>query len=754
MKRFSAVCAAVFGLCTVIMALPGCSGSSAPQIKAQSDGTLAISKDGQYLYTANADDDTVTVVDPFTFSVVASITVGEQPARIAVGPDDTIYVTNQGSRSVSVIHRGNWTVASTIAVGAGPVGLAISSDGTTLYVVNSAAATLQAIDLGSGNAQRWQTSLASEPRAVAVLPDGRLYVTHLKNGTVDILDGQSGNILGGVSTAVGVNPASAAGSIGNVTSLPAFRPVGLDSVVVSHDGTRAYFVHRRDRTGLLAGTLTTPVVVPGITTVMLATDLARDDSTDPTKDFPPPVIFPGPSGSASSDGNNGGNGALPTTGILCNEGNGGSTSSTGGGPVGGSDCIGSDCGSSAGSGGNGSSAYGVQSGGGCGSTVIALPWTQGPVAAIEDPTGQFIYVANLNSDNITVISTTTRTATGTQNGVMQEVPVGTAPSGLALSMDGKTLFVHNSLDHSVSFLQSSQNCANSTNGNAENNGSGSGNAGSICEINRVTVGTTGSMDPVAVAGRLLFFSATNSAMTVPGGGIACESCHLASSSDGNVWQFPFGPRKTPNLLGRKTEDTAPYHWDGTEMGFTDFFAETIQMRMGGQGLQTSNDPTQDQPTQIETYLQDLQAPDNPFIQPGGLTTSQAAGKALFAGKAGCIACHTGENFTDNSFHDVGSFVSVNPNGAPDDLCRLTPGMGPCIGTDGPNTTASANPANTVHGYNTPSLLGVVWAAPYLHSGMAATLTDRLMDNPGDAHGTTSTLSSDEIDDLVQYLQTL
>jgi YVTN family beta-propeller protein len=385
MKRFSAICVASASLGAGLLFLAGCSSSTAPQIKAQSDGTLALSKDGQYLYTANADDDTVSVVDPFTFSVVASIPVGQQPARIAVGPDDTIYVTNQGSRSVSVIHRGDWTQVASIAVGAGPVGLALSSDGSTLYVVNSAAATLDAIELGNGNALRWETPLAAEPRAVAVLPDGRLYVTHLKSGLVDILDGQSGNILGSTSTAVGVDPASAAGSIGaGVTSLPAFRPVGLDSVVVSRDGTRAYLVHRRDRTGTLAGALTTPVVVPGITTLMLANDQARDDATDPNKDFPPPVIFPGPSGSQNPSDQEAGFGLIDCGG---GSSSGGNSGGIGGGPT----CLGPICGDTdggvgGGSGGSGgSTAYGVQSGGS--GPCATLPWTQGPVAAVEDPTG-------------------------------------------------------------------------------------------------------------------------------------------------------------------------------------------------------------------------------------------------------------------------------------------------------------------------------------------------------------------------------
>jgi len=680
----------------------GCGqGSSAAQQRASYDGTMAESTDGKFLYTANADTGTVSVLDADQRAVTATVQVGAQPARIAVGPDDTLYVTDRGSRAVSIIHRGNWTEAGRIAVGAEPIGLAVSNDGSTLYVVSSASATLDAYDLTTAsNPNRWEAQLTDEPRNVAVLPDGRLYVTHYKTGMVDVFDG-SGNLQHSISTAVGIDPSSAGASVTfpNGPSLPAFRPVGLDSIVVSPDGTRAYLVHRRDRTGVLQGgsQSSTPVVVPALTTIDATRDLARDDVTDPSKDFPPPIIFPGPNTNAGNSGSGSSDNGLaePTP-----------------------------SGNSGGSGGG--SAYGVSE------TFNAAPWTQGPVAAVLDPAGQLLYVANENSDDVTVIATQNRHAQGADNAVVAHVAVGFAPSGLALSPDGKTLFVHNGLDYSVSVVQSP--------------------AGSPSEVARVSVSNAGNvLSPSDVEGRRLFFSATDPSMTVPGGGLACESCHLEGGNDGNVWQFAFGPRKTPSLLGRQIKETPPYHWDGTETDFTSFFQETVQVRMGGLGV------SQEQQSQITGYLEGLHTPDNPFIQPGGLTPAQQAGKALFAGKAACIACHSGPQLTDNGFHDVGTLVTSNPNGMPDDTCRLTPnGDGAqCMGSDGPGgPTVEPNPANTAHGFNTPSLLGVLWAAPYLHDGSAATLKDRILNNPGNVHGNTAALSADEVDELVQYLQTL
>jgi hypothetical protein len=59
------------------------------------------------------------------------------------------------------------------------------------------------------------------------------------------------------------------------------------------------------------------------------------------------------------------------------------------------------------------------------------------------------------------------------------------------------------------------------------------------------------------------------------------------------------------------------------------------------------------------------------------------------------------------------------------------------------------------GIDTPTLLGVWETAPYLHDGSAPTLRDVLTTaNPRDEHGFVSSLASEEVDQLVAYLQQL
>ena len=54
----------------------------------------------------------------------------------------------------------------------------------------------------------------------------------------------------------------------------------------------------------------------------------------------------------------------------------------------------------------------------------------------------------------------------------------------------------------------------------------------------------------------------------------------------------------------------------------------------------------------------------------------------------------------------------------------------------------------------PHLTGIGSKAPYLHDGSINTLRERVTNNPGDRHGTTSRLTAAEVDDLVAYLETL
>ena len=73
------------------------------------------------VYVANAESNTVSVIDTTKNKVIATVPVGNLPLGIAVTPNGKmIYVANEVSNTVSVIDAIKNTVTATIAVGSEP----------------------------------------------------------------------------------------------------------------------------------------------------------------------------------------------------------------------------------------------------------------------------------------------------------------------------------------------------------------------------------------------------------------------------------------------------------------------------------------------------------------------------------------------------------------------------------------------------------------------------------------------------------
>ncbi|MCB9529167.1 MAG: Ig-like domain-containing protein [Myxococcales bacterium] len=184
----------------------------------------------------------------------------------------------------------------------------------------------------------------------------------------------------------------------------------------------------------------------------------------------------------------------------------------------------------------------------------------------------------------------------------------------------------------------------------------------------------------------------------------CNSCHMDAIMDGNVWKagpFELWAVTRPFFW---LEGTFPLGWEGY---LTDArnFAVTVGSTIG-------KNPDDTEARGLAAYLTALVPPpaaNGQTRRDGALSEAGARGEAIFAGKGGCVACHSGEITTSRQ---------VLPEG-------VTPGM-----TD------------------IPSLVGAYRYGFWLKSGLPRTLAE-VVDEKVDWLGIT--LSADERADLARYV---
>lgn len=101
---------------------------------------VAVSPDGNLVFVTNRSDNSVSVYNAVTLSMLGAATaVGTAPTGIAHSPDGTqVFVANRDADSVSILSGSTGQVVGTVSsIGDGPVGLAINPRGTTAYIANA-----------------------------------------------------------------------------------------------------------------------------------------------------------------------------------------------------------------------------------------------------------------------------------------------------------------------------------------------------------------------------------------------------------------------------------------------------------------------------------------------------------------------------------------------------------------------------------------------------------------------------------------
>jgi YVTN family beta-propeller protein len=289
------------------------------------------------------------------------------------------------------------------------------------------------------------------------------------------------------------------------------------------------------------------------------------------------------------------------------------------------------------------------------------------------------------------------------NYVVARIHVGLNPRGLALARDGRTLYIANRLDDTISVIDTPSN--------------------------RVT--RTIQLDsPHGLTaqrhGEQTFYSSRQSFQ----GQIACATCHIDSTFDGLTWDLEpdgFGRDVVDNRLIEDLKGTEPYKWNGGNPNIPTECGPRTE-KYFWRSEQWDNRTLAD----LSLYVLSLPSRPNRSIPNGReLTPAQERGKAIFEraqDKFGkpipamnrCVFCHSGSKGTSQKSFDVGTRKATDNTGLLD----------------------------------TPQLSNIALTAPYLHDGSARTLEEIwTIFNPQDKHGRTNDLAKDELNDLVEYLRT-
>jgi YVTN family beta-propeller protein len=288
--------------------------------------------------------------------------------------------------------------------------------------------------------------------------------------------------------------------------------------------------------------------------------------------------------------------------------------------------------------------------------------------------------------------------------VVGRIETASNPRGLAVSPDGRWVYVAERLNDTVGILDARRH---------------------------VRVGAIDLQGPrhesVLRRGEKVF----NSARATLQHQFSCRSCHPENHVDRLQYDFE------PDGLGRNLVDnrsllgidgTAPFKWNGKNT--------SLYMQCGirfARFLTRSQPFATDDLAALAAFITSLRPPRNRLDSAaGGLTAAQRRGKSIFfrdARRDGtpipavnrCATCHPPGHYTDLRRSDVGT----------------------------------TSPEDSDTAFDTPQLTNVVMTAPYLHDGKARTLEEIwTVYGAADRHGVTSDLGKQGLNDLIEYLKSL
>ena len=150
------------------------------------------------IWVSNMEENKVHIFDMDTLDFKVSLgTGGVFPKVITQSPDGSFTaVSNWISRDVSIFDSQNKELLRRIPVGGIPRGMAFSSDGNLLYVTIFDAPEIAVIDMKENKvSSRFRFHDGAGAARHVLYRNGRLYVSDMARGTVNILNASTGDLL-------------------------------------------------------------------------------------------------------------------------------------------------------------------------------------------------------------------------------------------------------------------------------------------------------------------------------------------------------------------------------------------------------------------------------------------------------------------------------------------------------------------------------------------------------------------------------
>jgi YVTN family beta-propeller protein len=605
---------------------------------------LQFSPDGGRIYVVCEGNDSVLAVDTRTKRVVAQAKVGHKPKGIALAPNaKTLYVANEWSDTVSEIDVATFAVRRTLKAGWGPTSLVVDRSGKQLYVANGIASSVSVIDLVTGRELR-RFSTERSPQHLALSRNGRrVYVS---------------NVLPHLRR-YDLPPVS------ELTVIDTEKQTVAERILVPGVIELRQIAEAPARQG---GYLLVPFMRPKNLAPLIRVEQGWVVThgmavVQPEMRKGLRGVYPERSERAQDDGK-----GTRVTQVLLDD--------------------------------------------------IDYYYADGYGAAFT-PDGRYALITSSGA-NVVQIVDTAKLAAGIRRAsslklsnrldsarefVVRRLPTGNDPRGVAVSPDGRTAFVANRMDDTLT----------------------------VVDLARLKVASTidlGGPKEISLLrrGERLFRNASYCTQ----GQFSCATCHPEQHLDGLAWNLEtpqLGRDRVANRTLRGIAETAPYKWNGHNPDLiTQCGPRIAKFLFRAEGFNT------EELQSLVAFLRSIPlAPNRHLAANGQLTDAQDRGRAMFYRtrtsdgrlipfQNRCATCHPADtHYTNRISTDVGSNTQYD----------------------------------TISLFDTPQLDRVYEDGPYLHNGMALTLEEIwTVYNNHDTHGITSDMRKEQLNDLIEYLKTL